>query len=192
MVFRKLMVIAFAALVVSCQAKQSDTTEVAPTISATTPNEDSNSSDPTNKPAGDAMENQGRTDTAEQQPVTVAGKALLSGLKPGMAYADFRKLVLANGWTPVVTPECMANVVGGDYASVCKTNPDQISCQICGLMPELDSYSGDGYSLVRFRHAGDGEQLEVTGYGMIEDWNIPGDESRLQVMSWEFSKNPAQ
>ena len=192
MISTKLMVIAFVTLVAACQAKQSDTEVVAPTVPGTTPDESSMSSDSANKTAGNAMENQAQAKTVEQQPVTAAGKALLPGLKEGMAYADFRKLVLANGWTPVVTPECMANVVGGDYASVCKTNPDQISCQICELMPELDSYSGDGYSLVRFRHAGDGEQLEATGYGMIEDWNVSGDDSRLQVVGWEFSKSPAQ
>lgn len=192
MAYKKLIVIVFAALVAACQAKQSDSQVVAPTVSATTPSENSTSSDSTNKPAGNAMENQAQTEIVEQQPVTAAGKALLPALKEGMAYADFRKLVLANGWTPVVTPECVANVVGGDYASVCKVNPDQVSCQICELMPELDSYSGDGYSLVRFRHAGDGEQLEATGYGMIEDWNVSGDDSRLQVVGWGFSKSPAQ
>lgn len=192
MVSNKLMIIVFAALVAACQAKQPDSQAVAPTVSATAASEGSTSSDSANKPAGNAMENQTQAETVEQQPVTAAGKALLPKLREGMAYADFRKLVLANGWTPVVTPGCMANVVGGDYASVCKANPDQISCRICGLMPELDSYSGDGYSLVRFRHAGDGEQVEATGYGMIEDWNIPGDDSRLQVMDWEFSKGPTQ
>lgn len=191
MVSKELMVIAFVTLVAACQAKQSDTQVVAPTVTATTPDESSMSSDSANKPAGNAMENQAQTEIVEQQPVTAAGKALLPGLKEGMAYADFRKLMLANGWTPVVTPECVANVVGGDYASVCKANPDQISCRICELMPELDSYSGDGYSLVRFRHAGDGEQVEVTGYGMIEDWNVSGDDSRLQVMGWEFSTSQA-
>lgn len=189
MVYKKLMVIAFVTLVAACQAKQSDTQVVAPAASATTPNGSSMSSDPANKPAGNAMENQAQTEIVE--PVIAAGKALLPGLKEGMAYADFRKLVLANGWTPVVTPECVANVVGGDYASVCKASPDQISCRICELMPELDSYSGDGYSLVRFRHAGDGEQVEATGYGMIEDWNVSGDDSRLQVMGWEFSTSQA-
>jgi hypothetical protein len=192
MVCNKLMVIVFVTLVAACQAKQSDTQVVAPTISATTPSESSASSNSANKPAGNAMENQAETGAVEQRPITAAGKALLPGLKEGMAYADFRKLVLANGWTPVVTPECVANVVGGDYASVCKANPEQISCRICELMPELDSYSGDGYSLVRFRHAADGEQVEATGYGMIEDWDVSGDDSRLQVMGWEFSKSPTQ
>lgn len=192
MACKELMVIVFITLVPACQGKQSDTQLVAPAVSATTPSESSMSSDSANKPAGDAMETKTQAKTMEQQPVTAAGKALLPGLKEGMAYADFRKLVLANDWTPVVAPECMANVVGGDYASVCKANPDQIGCQICELMPELDSYSGDGYSLVRFRHAGDGEQVEVTGYGMIEDWNVSGDDSRLQVVGWEFLKSPAK
>lgn len=192
MVCKKLMVVVFVALIAACQAKQSDSQAIAPTVSAMTPSESSTSSDSANKPAGNAMENQTQAETVEQQPVTAAGNALLPKLKEGMAYADFRKLMLANGWTPAVTPECMANVVGGDYASVCKANPDQISCRICELMPELDSYSGDGYSLVRFRHAGDGEQVEATGYGMIEDWDVSGDDSRLQVMGWEFSKSSAQ
>lgn len=188
---KKRLIAAFVVLVVSCQAKQPDTQGAAP-ISVTDPQENSNPSRPENITAGNAMESQGQVDNIGQQPITDAGRALLSVLKPGMAYADFRKLVLENGWTPVVTPECQANVVGGDHESVCKTNPDQISCRVCVLMPELDSYSGDGYSLVRFRHAGDGEQIEATSYGMIEDWNVAGDESRLQVVSWEFAGSPTK
>jgi len=189
---KKLMVIVFAALVAACHAEHPDTQRVAPTISAETPNEDYGSSSPSNRIAGNAMETRIEKDASELQSVTPVNKALLPGLKQGMAYADLQKLVVANGWKAVVTPECMANVVGGDYESACKKNPDQISCEICSLMPELDSYSGDGYSLARFRNADNGEQLEVTGYGMIEDWNVSGDESRLQVVSWEFSKNPVQ
>ena len=102
-----------------------------------------------------------------------------------MAYADFRKLLVANGWTPVPTPECTANVVGGNHESVCKSMPDQITCKICELMPELDSYSGDGFALMRFKHAASGEVLEATGYGMIEDWSVAGDDSRLQLERWE-------
>lgn len=192
MICKKVLVIVFVALVAACHAKQSDSQAIAPTVSATAPGESSTSSDSASKPAGNAIENQTRTETVDQQPTAAAGKALLPELKEGMAYADFRKLVLANGWTPAVTPECTANVVGGDYASVCKANPDQISCRICELMPELDSYSGDGYSLVRFRHAREGEQLEATGYGMIEDWNVSGDDSRLQAVGWEFTKSPKQ
>lgn len=192
MICKRSIIVVLVILATACQARTSDTQTVAPDVAVTAAGEGSPSSDSQNKPAGNAMENQAQTATIQQQPVTAAGKALVPGLKEGMAYADFRKLVLANGWTPVVTPACTANVVGGDHAAVCEANPDQIICRICELMPELDSYSGDGYSLVRFRHAGDGEQVEATGYGMIEDWNVPGDESRLQVVGWEFSKSPAQ
>jgi len=38
-------------------------------------------------------------------------------LKNGMAYEELRKIVIANGWLPLVTPECKENV--GGEAKIC-------------------------------------------------------------------------
>ena len=29
------------------------------------------------------------------------------------------------------------------------------------------------------------------GYGMVEDWNVSGEDSRLQLSKWSFSKDSA-
>jgi hypothetical protein len=125
-------------------------------------------------------------------PSGVSDGQLQGLLKAGMAYADFRNAVLANGWKPVVDPQCKANVVGGNHASLCAANPDLASCQVCDQMPELSACSGDGHCLVRFEKPEKGEVLEATGYGMIEDWSVPGDDSRLQLSKWEVSKSPVR
>lgn len=94
-------------------------------------------------------------------------------LKKDMAYADLRTAVLAHGWRPVATAECKTNV-GGDGA-------------ICDHLPELESCSGDGYCISHFENQV-GQRLDVTSYGMSEDWNVLGDDSRFNVVEWSFSK----
>lgn len=94
-------------------------------------------------------------------------------LKRDMAYADLRKAVFAHGWKPVATPECKKNI-GGDAA-------------ICDQLPELESCSGDGYCISHFENQA-GERLDVTAYGMSEDWNVAGDDSRFNVVEWSFAK----
>jgi hypothetical protein len=94
-------------------------------------------------------------------------------LKKDMAYADLRAAVLARGWKPVATAQCKKNV-GGDGA-------------ICDHLPELESCSGDGYCISHFENQA-GERLDVTSYGMSEDWNVVGDDSRFNVVEWSFAK----
>lgn len=106
-------------------------------------------------------------------------------LKKDMAYADLRKLALDGGWQPVVDPQCRTQVMGFDEQT-CKENPDLAVCRACTDMPELSAYSGDGYLKTRFSQGG--EQLEVTSYGMIEDWKVAGEASRLRVEEWSFKK----
>ncbi|WP_141400856.1 hypothetical protein [Pseudoxanthomonas wuyuanensis] len=118
-----------------------------------------------------------------------AGTALEAVLQAGMAYADFRKQVLAQGWTPVPDAQCKANVVGENHDAVCSQDPDLATCKVCDQMTELSACSGDGRCMVRFRHDASGESLEATGYGMIEDWNVSGEDSRLQLSRWSFSKD---
>lgn len=90
-------------------------------------------------------------------------------LKKGMAYADLRTAVLAQGWKPVPTAECKRNV-GGD-------------ANICAQLPELESCSGDGYCISHYESP-TGERLDVIAYGMPEDWNVAGADSRLVVVEW--------
>lgn len=126
----------------------------------------------------------------ENKPQT-AGAALEAVLQAGMAYADFRKQVLAQGWSPIPDAQCKVNVVGENHQAVCSQDPDLATCKVCDQMTELSACSGDGHCLVRFRHDASGESLEATGYGMIEDWNVSGEDSRLQLSRWSVSKAPS-
>lgn len=110
--------------------------------------------------------------------------SLHDALKKDMAYADLRKLALDGGWKTVADPQCRTQVVGHDE-QVCKENPDMSICRACTDIPELSAYSGDGYAITRFDHGG--ERLQVTSYGMLEDWNVAGEESRLRVVEWSFT-----
>lgn len=129
--------------------------------------------------------------TVEENKAQAASAALEAVLKAGMAYADFRKQALDQGWTPVPDAQCKANVVGENHATVCSQDPNLATCKVCDEMTELSACSGDGHCLVRFKHGASGENLEATGYGMVEDWNVSGEDSRLQLSKWSFSKDSA-
>ncbi|MET1023537.1 MAG: hypothetical protein ABWX87_04435 [Pseudoxanthomonas sp.] len=115
-------------------------------------------------------------------PDTAPAAAAPVALTEGMAYADLRAAVLAKGWKPKVDAQCKANVVGGNFAEVCKDHPDQ--CKVCDDAPELSSCSGDGHCLMNFER-GAGEALAVSTYGEIADWNVTGASSRLTVKWWD-------
>lgn len=110
-------------------------------------------------------------------------KATEAQLKKGMAYGDFRKAVLAQGWQPLPEPDCKANVVGAKFEKICKVDPGL--CQVCDDLPELESCSGDAHCLVQFTHAGVDGVLQATGYGEAQYWNATGKDSGFQVTQWE-------
>lgn len=123
--------------------------------------------------------------TASAAPASTgdAVKATEAQLKKGMAYGDFRKAVLAQGWEPVPEPQCKANVVGANYEKVCKADPGL--CKVCDDLPELEACSGDAHCLVRFKHP-QGATLQATGYGEAQYWSATGKDSGFQVTDWEF------
>lgn len=110
-------------------------------------------------------------------------------LRKDMAYADLRKLLLDGGWEPVKDPQCQVQVAGYDQKT-CNDSPDLALCSACEQMPELSAYSGDGFATSQFRDVRTGKMLKVISYGMIEDWNVPGDDSRLRVEEWEDAGTP--
>lgn len=117
---------------------------------------------------------------------TGSSTPLGDGLKEGMSYADFHKALLAQGWMPVVDKQCKANVVGGDYKTLCATHPDS-TCQACDAIPELSSCGSGGVCLTRFHNANNNKNLEVSTYGDTDDWNIHGGESRILVTGWTIT-----
>ena len=97
--------------------------------------------------------------------------------KKDMANADARQVLLYAGWKPTPDKQCQANVVGADYADLCKKVPHL--CQACNNMPELSSCSADGACLMRF-HKGD-QSVAISTYGPRDDWNVHGSDSQLNV-----------
>jgi len=79
-----------------------------------------------------------------------ASELLGNKLKTGMAYEDLRKIVLADGWLPLVTPECKDNV-GGE-------------AKICDQQPETEACSGDGHCNMLFAHGASQTKLRVGTY----------------------------
>jgi len=116
------------------------------------------------------------------------GGPIIAGLSKGMAYADLRRLALQSGWAPVVDPDCKSNVMGPNYEELCKSDTSEF-CAVCNQLPEVSGCSGDGYCGMYFSSGQ--QRLHVVTYGMIEDWNVSGVTSRLNVDGWDFSKaNP--
>lgn len=107
-------------------------------------------------------------------------------LKQGMPYADARETLLAAGWQPVRDAQCRANVIGENHAELCAANPGLTGCKACDDLPELSACSSDGYCSLKFRHAADGRNLQVTTYGMIEDRHVKGPDSRLDLWAWSI------
>jgi hypothetical protein len=118
---------------------------------------------------------------------TAAGQSLESVLRKGMAYADFRSAVLANGWKPVVDQDCKKNVVGADFKATCDSDPELDACRICDRLPELSSCSGDAYCGMYFSKGP--QKLHAVTFGDFTDWNVAGSRSQISVDGWDFSGN---
>ncbi len=126
----------------------------------------------------------------QPSPVNEDPAATLDGfLKKGMAYGDFRRLILAKGWQPVVNPSCKANVAGEGADDLCAKNAQLTVCKICDELPELDACSSDAHCLMRFRHPDVAGVLRVTGYGEMEYWGETGEDAGLQITDWEFTES---
>ncbi|RDS80706.1 hypothetical protein [Dyella psychrodurans] len=148
-----------------------------------------NGSDHNNAPIGDSQDvaRAGLAAPAASSPDVP--KALLSLVQKGKPYATIRKQLLTNGWQPVATAMCMANVVGGNYKDLCGKHPDLGNCQLCQQMPELNVCSGDGYCNMQFRHADTPEIIRITTYGDTNGWN-GANAASLIVTDWDFTKTP--
>lgn len=127
------------------------------------------------KAVGANRQSEGKAATA----TTVAAMLKNSSESSGPAYAAFRKVALAEGWTPVNQPDCVMNVYGGEGAPSDKPN-------ICEALPELESCTSNGLCLMSFQHKSSGKSLNVTTYGDYTRWNTPGEEDALYVQGGEF------
>ena len=96
-----------------------------------------------------------------------------AGFSEGMPYATLRKHLTEAGWLPLRDPECWNNAGDGS--------------KVCGMLPEVESCSGDGYCNMYFASTATGQRIGVTTYGPYERWNQPGQESSLAVKSWEVT-----
>ena len=95
-----------------------------------------------------------------------------------MDYEVLKKIVLADGWLPLVTPECKENV-GGE-------------AKICYQQPEVESCSGDGHCNMLFAHDNDYAKLKVGIYGdlvkFFEFKDIPIDKNTIACPSQDFEQ----
>lgn len=103
-----------------------------------------------------------------EAPASGVSAAWLAGLEKDRPYATFRDRALANGWTPLTSADCMANVVGANYERLCATPDAPATCATCAELPELNACSGDGYCEMQFVHAGARRILQVDTYGAID------------------------
>jgi hypothetical protein len=102
-----------------------------------------------------------------------APPAIDAAFANGMPYADLRRRLLDAGWLPLRDPACRENV-GGE-------------ARVCGVLPEVESCSGDGHCVMHFANAAEAQRIRVTTYGPYDRWNTPGEEAAFAVQSWERS-----
>lgn len=113
----------------------------------------------------------------------LASESLGDKLKEGMSYSQFRGIVLAGGWKPVVDPECKAQVVGGDYVKRCEAGGAM--CEVCDALPELSACGAGGLCMSVFEGPS-GQRLNVTGIGDVTSWNKPNGKSEFYAQTWYF------
>ena len=106
---------------------------------------------------------------------TPSARPLPAAVAEGKPYAGVREALLADGWLPLRDPDCRSNI-GGD-------------ADVCDELPEVESCSGDGHCNMAF--ADGARRLAITTYGPYDRWNAPGQESALQVKSFELQPLPA-
>lgn len=119
-----------------------------------------------------------------------AVQELQTVLKPDMAYGDFRRVALSQGWQPIVDPQCKMNLLGDTYEAMCSKDPSL--CQECEELPELGTCSVDGHCRMQFRHPDIAEVLTAFSYGEVKYWNESGEDSGLYLTNWEFAATPKQ
>lgn len=107
-----------------------------------------------------------------------ASELLGQKLKNEMAYEELRKTVLADGWLPLVTPECKENV-GGE-------------AKICDQQPEVESCSGDGHCNMQFAHGDTQAKLRVGTYdGLVKFFEfslVPNNDITASCPSQNFEE----
>ena len=122
-------------------------------------------------------------------PAALAGASLGDKLRENMTYADFRDEVLAKGWKPAINPECMTDVVGGDFETICSAHLNSALCTACTQMPELQAYGAGGRALLRYSHPAGNLVLEATAFGEFKGAKeTPEYEPDMLVTSWKFSE----
>ena len=99
------------------------------------------------------------------------------------SFVDFRKKLLADGWKPVINPDCHDAVLGNTFDEVCREDPRDIGCRACDIAPEIFIYTSQGYLTTRYIK--DGTPLYVLSYGDIQSLNET-DRYELAVTTWDY------
>lgn len=96
--------------------------------------------------------------------------------KESMDYIDFRNQLIADGWKPVVNPNCGKEAPGDIDDELCKN-------KVCEMLPEIYIATSNGLVVTRFMK--NGIPISITAYGdyrNLHDRNRQG----LNVLSWDF------
>jgi len=100
------------------------------------------------------------------------------------SFVDFRKKLLADGWKPVINPDCHDAVLGNTFDEVCRKDPRDVGCRVCDIVPEIFRNTSDGYSVMHY--VKDGTPLSVTTYGDIMSFVHP-ETYDFVVAGWEYT-----
>jgi len=100
-------------------------------------------------------------------------------------FQDFRKRLLADGWTPLRNTQCHDAVMGDFYEEFCSKEVQSVSCRLCDMTPELFRKTSDGYMLMKYTKSG--VSLSVTLYGDTRDLDHPG-EYGLSIVGWDYEE----
>ncbi len=131
-----------------------------------------------------------KTETSSANPSTanrpssgIPGKELGPLYKEGMDYIDFRNQLIADGWKPVVNPNCGKEAPGDIDDELCKKNTGNTRCKVCEMLPEIYIAASNGLVVTRFMK--NGIPLSITAYGDYRNLHNRNRQG-LNVLSWDF------
>lgn len=105
---------------------------------------------------------------------TGAGAQLGPSYKALDSFAEFRRRLLADGWSPVPSSNC-EDEISGSYASLPGAELKRVSSEFCKMFPELDLINGRWESYFDYTKAGRTIFVELYGdvLGLIDTSRTP-------------------
>jgi len=92
-------------------------------------------------------------------------------------------MLLADGWKPEENPDCLKEVIGGDYEETCRADPEKSRCRVCTMLPEIAVSTASGHTILEYTKEGAGLGVEL--YGDLSDFDKPPPHD-LAIMGWNY------